>query len=127
MTGHVASDRPLGHASKSFTGGRPVIASPSSSPEADRVAREVRDTAITPFLAPWIARFDEVGRRNPLLWRWCLHGIRTITLPCVAAEYREHLADTKMLSVMFTTLVDDIADVKRDERMFDAARQMAEG
>jgi hypothetical protein len=56
-----------------------------------------------------------------------LNGVRAITLPSVPESAREHLAATKLLNVLFTTLLDDIADEWHDESMFRLALRVSVG
>lgn len=62
-----------------------------------------------------------MGQRGRFLWQWCLKGIRLTTLPSVDPELREHLVETKLLGIMFCTLIDDIADREQDREMLEMA------
>jgi hypothetical protein len=91
------------------------------------VVREVPGIEFSPDLAPWLERYRAVGDRPDLLWKWCCRGVRLITLPSVDPSLREHLADTKLLNILFTTLVDDLVDSRRDAQMFAASEGIAAG
>lgn len=101
----------------------------ATSSQGDRTAvlESVANAQLGPWLGSWMERYREVGGRESLLWSWILLGVRTITLPCTDPVLREHLAETKMMSALFVTLVDDIADLKHDEEMFEAVRRIVVG
>jgi|GEM_PF-3996864 len=58
----------------------------------------------------WIDQYETVGHRNQYLWKWCQYGIDLTTLPCVDSPVRDHVRDTKLLSVIICVLLDDVAD-----------------
>lgn len=64
----------------------------------------------SPDLAGWIKEYARIGHRTTYLWGWCRRAVEITMLPCVAAEYREELCDTKTLGVMLDVLLDDVAD-----------------
>jgi hypothetical protein len=106
----------------------------AATPRTDRVVRNVppgRDRAARHVATPvderkqveaqrlsatferWIAAYREFGARDLYLWKWCALGVDLTTLPCVDARCREHLRDTKLLSIMVNVLLDDLADQRR--------------
>lgn len=94
-------------------GPRPQIPSYSSD-ELFVEQRLVECTQLSEWFAEQIIQYNLIGSRGGYLWKWCLHGMRGITLPSVAPELREHVIDTKMLAVLFGVLLDDIADQWQD-------------
>jgi hypothetical protein len=88
---------------------------------------EVRGTELSPYLNSWIQRYNQVGKRGEFLWKWCLTNCKLVTLPCVDRVYRDHLADTKLVHLVFLCLVDDIVDELRDHQMFTAVRALTQG
>jgi transketolase C-terminal domain/subunit len=72
----------------------------------------------------WVAAYELVGRRDLYLWKWCMHGVEITTLPCVAAELRPHVCDTKLLSIVLCVLLDDVADQHGDSHLLDALLEM---
>lgn len=75
----------------------------------------------------WIAKYTEVGDRDPYLWQWCLHGIELTTLPCVAEELRTPGHDSKLLSVILCVLFDDVADRSRNPLWLDGLFKTVQG
>ncbi|MBI3469017.1 MAG: hypothetical protein HY000_38935 [Planctomycetes bacterium] len=65
---------------------------------------------VSPALQRWVERYARVGRRNPYLWTWVRQAVEVTTLPCVRADLRDELCDTKALGVMFDVMLDDVAD-----------------
>jgi len=87
-----------------------------SSEELDAEQRHIESLQLSDWFAAQITRYNVVGARGGYLWKWCLHGMRGITLPSVAADLREHVIDTKMLALLFGVLLDDIADQWQDRQ-----------
>ncbi|QDU41071.1 hypothetical protein Mal4_54360 [Maioricimonas rarisocia] len=68
----------------------------------------------------WIKQYETVGHRNQYLWKWCQYGIDLTTLPCVDPETRDHVCDTKLLSVIICVLLDDVADRRESRNWLEA-------
>jgi len=89
--------------------------------ELAKLVGEIKDIQFSPYLRGWIEQYEKVGQRGRFLWQWCLKGVGLTTLPCVVPALREHVIETKMLSIIFGTLVDDIADREQDREMLQMA------
>lgn len=92
-----------------------------SSAELNDIVSEIREVRFSPYLNRWITDYEAVGQRGRFLWQWCLKGVRMITLPSVDKALAEHVVETKMLSILFGTLIDDIADREQDSEMLQMA------
>jgi len=92
-----------------------------SAHELSDIVAEIKKVSFGPYLQEWIQSYESVGQRGRFLWQWCLKGVRMITLPSVQPELREHVIETKMLSIFFGTLIDDIADREQDREMLQMA------
>lgn len=98
------------------------------SAERIRTLRDqTREATLSPYVESWLARYARVGARGDFLWRWCYTNVKLVTLPCVPAEQREHLADTKLIHLIFLCLIDDIVDERHDAQMFQAALAITHG
>jgi transketolase C-terminal domain/subunit len=79
-----------------------------------QLAQEEREQVLTSELSAdvkrWVAQYEELGRRDLYLWKWCMHGVEITTLPSVRTDLRAHLCDTKLLSIVLCVLLDDVAD-----------------
>ena len=89
--------------------------------ELAKVVAEIKAIKFSAYLEEWIEEYEKVGQRGRFLWQWCLKGVGLTTLPCVASELRQHVMETKMLSILYGTLIDDIADREQDREMFQMA------
>jgi hypothetical protein len=89
--------------------------------ELREIVNEIREVRFSPYLHRWISEYESVGQRGRFLWQWCLKGVRMITLPSVDPALAEHVVETKMLSILFGTLIDDIADREQDSEMLQMA------
>src|ERR1041384_5757769 len=91
------------------------------SGELSRCAQEIRSVEFEASLDEWIKRYEKCGQRSRFLWQWCAKGVRLTTLPCVEASLRDDVYETKMLSILFGTLIDDVADQEQDPDMLEYA------
>jgi hypothetical protein len=89
--------------------------------ELSRFAQEIKAVEFDQPLDGWISRYEKCGQRGRFLWQWCAKGVRLTTLPCVEPQYRDDVYETKMLSILFGTLIDDIADQEQDREMLESA------
>ena len=97
---------------KSFHALRPL-----PSPEAERAA--VSRLELSPDVRRWVETYAEVGKRDSYLWKWARLGADLTTLPCVRAELRADVCDSKVLSIMLCVLLDDVADEHGKSRLLD--------
>src|SRR5437867_5844259 len=89
--------------------------------ELAEAVSQIKSTEFSPYLERWITDYEKVGQRGRFLWQWCLKGLNLTTLPSVVPSLREHAIETKMLSILFGTLIDDIADREQDREMLQMA------
>lgn len=93
--------------------------------ELVQLSNGIKRVQFTPFLQEWIGEYEKVGQRGRFLWQWCWTGVNMTTLPCVDPNLREHVMETKMLSILYGTLIDDIADREQDRDMLNVALSLA--
>jgi hypothetical protein len=86
-----------------------------------KLVAEIKQIKFSPFLESWIEEYEKVGQRGRFLWQWCFKGVGITTLPCVAPELRNHVIETKILAIIYGTLIDDIADREQDREMLQMA------
>src|SRR3954454_983278 len=95
-----------------------------ASGELSRFAQEIKAVQFNPSLDEWIRRYEKCGQRGRFLWQWCAKGVRLTALPCVEPHLRDDVYETKMLSILFGTLIDDIADQEQDREMLEMAMRL---
>jgi hypothetical protein len=100
------------------SGGLSLVLSPG---ELAEIVTEIKQVKFSPYLQHWIKSYETVGQRGRFLWQWCLKGVRMTTLSSVDAEFHDHVVETKMLGILFCTLIDDIADREQDSEMLEMA------
>ncbi|WP_145425899.1 hypothetical protein [Symmachiella dynata] len=71
--------------------------------------------------------YSQVGARTRFLWQWCVHGAELTTISNVAPQWRRHVCDTKVLSIMLCVLLDDVADEQGNEPLLEALMKIIEG
>jgi hypothetical protein len=86
-----------------------------------KIVNEIKAIEFSPYLEDWVEDYEKVGQRGRFLWQWCLKGLGLTTLPSVAPALRTHVIETKMLSILYGTLIDDIADREQDREMLQMA------
>lgn len=102
--------------------GEPTLILPPG--EIAKIVADIKSIEFSPYLRGWIENYEKVGQRGRFLWQWCLKGVRLTTLPCVASNLRDHVIETKMLSILYGTLIDDIADREQDSEMLQMAMNL---
>jgi hypothetical protein len=89
--------------------------------ELATIVAEIKAMEFSPYLQKWVEDYEQVGQRGRFLWQWCLKGLNLTTLACVPASLRQHVIETKMLSIFYGTLIDDVADREQDREMLQMA------
>ncbi|MGZ8899123.1 MAG: hypothetical protein ACXW3Z_03430 [Limisphaerales bacterium] len=92
-----------------------------SAPELTQIVAEIKQVSFSPYLQEWIRSYESVGQRGRFLWQWCLKGVRMTTLPSVEPALKNHVVETKLLGILFCSLIDDIADREQDGEMLEMA------
>jgi hypothetical protein len=100
---------------------RPEPSLESTPAEMSQIVAEIKQVQFSPYLQTWIKNYESVGQRGRFLWQWCLKGVRMTTLPSVDPALREHVVETKLLGILFCSLIDDIADREQDREMLEMA------
>lgn len=100
---------------------------PEFAAEASASVARVHTIELPEELKRWVQRYGLVGKRNPFLWVWLLRGLDITTLSSVDPGLRTPVLVTKLLSVMLDVLLDDIADVRQDAQMLEAALGIVSG
>jgi hypothetical protein len=100
---------------------RPEPSLESTPAQMTQIVAEIKQVQFSPYLQTWIKNYESVGQRGRFLWQWCLKGVRMTTLPSVDPALREHIAETKLLGILFCSLIDDIADREQDGEMLEMA------
>lgn len=98
-----------------------LVSHPALCP--DRIEREcrlIRTRRFSPDVERWISIYERFGERKRYMWQWSLHGIELTALPCVRADLRAHVNDTKLLSIMLCVFLDDVADRPGRDRLLQA-------
>ncbi|MBW3596864.1 MAG: hypothetical protein KY475_06255 [Planctomycetes bacterium] len=96
-----------------------VFAFPPTPEQIQAAIQKVLGKQLSPEFSQWVERYAQVGRRNPYLWNWCRQAVEITTLPCVPAEWKSELCDTKTLGVMWDVMLDDLADQNGDGRLME--------
>ncbi len=89
-----------------------------------REREQVYTQQLSSTIQRWVSAYETVGSRDLYLWKWCLHGVELTTLACVPLEFRAHVCETKLLSIVLCVLLDDVADQHGNSRLLDALLEM---
>lgn len=88
---------------------------------------QIQSIELPAELTPWVAHYQQVGKRRPFLWAWVFRGLDITTLSSVQPSLRTPVLVTKLLGVMLDVLLDDIADVRQDMEMLESALEIVSG
>ena len=85
----------------------------------------VREHELPPGLSRVVDDYEAtIGDRERFLWKWAHHLFPTFTLSCVPTEHRETVRDTKLLGLMFVSVLDDTAEKHGDRATFEEAAKI---
>lgn len=96
---------------------------------AESLQRErqlIRAAKLSESVKSWFDIYSQVGNRPLYLWQWCVHGAELTTMTPVRPEWRRHVCDTKVLSIMLCVLLDDVADEQGNEDLLEVLMQIVE-
>jgi len=86
---------------------------------------EVRNHQLPEQTLSLVESYDAVvGDRDRFLWQWAHHLFPEFTLSSVAPEHAEQTRDTKLLGLLFVSVLDDIAEKHQDWATFDEAAKL---
>ena len=74
-----------------------------------------------------LKHYDTLGPRPRFLWMWVARGVETLTLSSVPAHVREDLRNTKVLTAVLNSLLDDLADREADWQRLEHAIAVLDG
>lgn len=95
--------------------------------DAEAVMRTVAGVQFAPEVDEVVRRYEALGPRPRFLWMWAARGIEALTLSSVPFDERETLRDTKLLTAVLNSLLDDIADRDDDPRHLEHALAVLDG
>ena len=85
----------------------------------------VQTVSLPPVVSEFADAYDEqVGDRDPFLWRWIYSLFPSFELASVSDEYVSDLRIQKTLLTIYVTVVDDLVENHGDEATFEEARQI---
>ena len=98
---------------------------PRDAEELRAPIERVQNHSLPEQTAPLVDTYESViGDRDRFLWKWAHHLFPEFTLSCVAPEHRERSQNTKLLGLVFVSVLDDIAEKHQDWGTFDEAAKL---
>ena len=91
-----------------------------------RELERIHRTEVSPCVQDWADVYSQVGSRSRYLWKWATRGAELTTLPGVTPDWRMHVRDTKVLSIMICVLVDDVADAQKNHEFLNTLLNVVE-
>ncbi len=83
--------------------------------------KEIQEIELPLELQKWVQKYEKVGDRDPFIWSWTYSAMKKLTLSSVIDEYRTSVLTTKSISIILNTVMDDIADRKKNKKLLNAA------
>lgn len=94
-------------------------------PEESDILTEIGDHQFPQDVESVITVYeDTVGERDRFLWKWAHNLFPRFTLSCVPSQDVTSLQDTKLLMLMFVSILDDLAEKNTDLATFHEARKI---
>ncbi|MGQ4554561.1 hypothetical protein [Halobellus sp. GM3] len=88
---------------------------------ASSLLESVRGHSLPPALRTLVTEYQDFeAARPPFVWKWVHRLAPANTMPFVDERYRETVATTKTVLVLFITILDDLLESRRDRETFDA-------
>jgi CRP-like cAMP-binding protein len=81
----------------------------------------LKSVRLPPVVESYIARYEKIGRCGRFPWRWYWRGLEETTLPTVPEIWRPHLLSVKLIALVLTVLLDDLAGRPDQARSFEEA------
>jgi len=95
--------------------------------DAEAMMKTVASVRFVPEVDDVVRRYEALGPRPRFLWMWAARGIEALTLSSVPTSERQTLRDTKLLTAVLNSLLDDIADRDDDWKNLEHALSVLDG
>ncbi|ELZ05609.1 hypothetical protein C482_01816 [Natrialba chahannaoensis JCM 10990] len=95
-----------------------VPPTPALDSETDPITDREQDP-LPESVTDLLARYEDIiGDRGDSLWRWLYGAFPEFRLSCVADKYGSRVRTAKLLSSLFITIADDVAELHGDRETF---------
>lgn len=85
----------------------------------------IRDHPLPEESIRWVESYEEiVDDRDRFLWKWAHHLFPKFTLSCVAPGHVEEIQESKLVGLMFVSILDDVAEKYGDLATFEEAAKI---
>lgn len=84
----------------------------------------VRTLSIPKVLLEKLAPYKKLTNRDDLFYKCCYRAIEETTLPSVPPQIKEQLVEIKFTGFLFSILLDDLLDERREYALIEAASQI---
>lgn len=102
--------------------------SPPPSQESEDLIESIQAHQLPETLTPILESYAElVGDRPLFLWKWAHMLFPEFTLSCVPPAEIQALSETKLLALMYVSVLDDLAEKHGDHASFEEARKFPFG
>lgn len=91
------------------------------------IVEKVKKQVLNDLILASAKKCSSISSRPLELWQWCNEGIAQMTLSSVGSQWRLHAQLIKLLSVLFFTTIDDIADELKDKNLLQAILKKISG
>lgn len=88
------------------------------------IVKNIQEIDLPHFFKALTTDIAKVTNRPLYLWKWCYSELQQTTLLAVDQDHKALVCNTKLLSIIFLTLVDDIADKCKNAALLSLALQI---
>jgi len=84
----------------------------------EKEVERIKKVKLPPKLEKCVEEYEKVGDRDRFLWKGLYAFAPYGSLPGVMDEYWQSVLETKIISMIFVTLADDLVDKHRNKKLF---------
>lgn len=85
------------------------------SDELSKLVEKIEGHKLSQLILECAEECGKISKRPFYLWQWCHEGLLRTTFSCVSPKWFNSVITAKLYSVIFTTVMDDLADQIKDK------------
>ncbi len=105
----------------------PVVSKILKQLTPKRIKKEIeriKEIKLSTELQRLVVEYEKVGHRKDFIWKWTNLLTEKLTPDCLSSGYKESVLAAKLSSIIINAMIDDIADEKKNKKMWEASLNM---